>query len=335
MAVDEEHSAQADSEERASKEASDEEQSSGVPRRLVVTAALALTIVAIVIVYGYLASPKPDWIGVANKNVWDWLDLLVVPAALAVGVYWLNTRQAARQRQAEDQRQAREDAAQEAQVQHTLEVEDQRAQDAALQAYLDQMSHLLTDKDRPLHRARQGDRLITVARARTLTVLPRLDSERKGRVLDFLYWAGLIDRRQPIIQFGRLQPQFNAADLRGVKLKGAYLTYANLPSVDLRGADLSGASLSMANLSGGAKLGGAILVGTWLTGADLTGADLSDADLSDAQGLSVEQLEKVKSLDRATMPNGRKYEELLEESYEAQRNETMGTGEDEENSDPS
>jgi len=216
-----------------------------------------------------------------------------------------------------------------------LDVENQRAQDEALQAYLDQMSHLLTDKDRPLHRARQGDRLITVARARTLTVLPRLDSERKGRVLDFLYWAGLIDRRQPIIQFGRLQPQFNAADLRGVKLKGAYLTYANLPSVDLRGADLSGASLSMANLSGGAKLGGAILVGTWLTGADLTGADLSDADLSDAQGLSVEQLEKVKSLDRATMPNGRKYEELLEESYEAQRNETMGTGEDEENSDPS
>jgi len=192
VAVDEEHSAQADSEERASKEASDEEQSSGVPRRLVVTAALALTIVAIVIVYGYLASPKPDWIGVANKNVWDWLDLLVVPAALAVGVYWLNTRQAARQRQAEDQRQAREDAAQEAQVQHTLEVEDQRAQDAALQAYLDQMSHLLTDAERPLRRAQPSDDLSIVARARTLTVLSRLDGQRKARVVRFLYESGVM-----------------------------------------------------------------------------------------------------------------------------------------------
>jgi hypothetical protein len=95
VAVDKEHSAPAGSEERANKEASSEEQVSGVPRWLAVTAVLALTGVAIVIIYGYLARPKPEWIGVANKNVWDWLKLLVVPAALAIGVYWLNTRQAA------------------------------------------------------------------------------------------------------------------------------------------------------------------------------------------------------------------------------------------------
>jgi small-conductance mechanosensitive channel len=114
VTVDKEHSAPADSEERASKEASSEEQTTRVPRWLVLTAALALTIVAIVIVYGYLARPKPEWIGVANKNVWNWLDLFIVPAALAIGVYWLNTRQAARQQREEDQRQAREEAAQEA-----------------------------------------------------------------------------------------------------------------------------------------------------------------------------------------------------------------------------
>ena len=116
MAVDEEHSAPADAEEQANKEASSEEQAGGVPRWIVVTAALILMVVAIVIVYGYLARPKPEWVGVANKNVWDWLDLLVVPAALAIGVYWLNTRQAARQKREEDRRKASEEAAQEAQA---------------------------------------------------------------------------------------------------------------------------------------------------------------------------------------------------------------------------
>jgi hypothetical protein len=200
-----------------------------------------------------------------------------------------------------------------------LDVENQRAQDEALQAYLDEMSQLLTDKDRPLHRARQkGDRLTTVARARTLTVLTRLDSERKGSVVQFLFETGLIYGKHSVLDLSK-------ADLRGVNLEGAYLTYANLPAVDLRGADLSETSLSMANLSGGAKLGGAIMVGTWLTGTDLTGADLSDANLSDAnlsdaKGLSLEQLKKLKSFDRATMPNGQKYEEWLEElkeTYEA------------------
>jgi hypothetical protein len=38
-----------------------------------------------VIVYGYLA--KPGWTGVTNKKFWDYLELLIVPAALALGVF--------------------------------------------------------------------------------------------------------------------------------------------------------------------------------------------------------------------------------------------------------
>jgi len=80
-----------------------------------------------VIVYGYLA--RPGWIGVSGKKFWDYLELLIVPAALAVGVYLLNRAQ-----------QEREQA-----------VESQRAQDEALQAYLDHMSQLLIEQ--PLRRA--------------------------------------------------------------------------------------------------------------------------------------------------------------------------------------
>ena len=60
------------------------------------------------------------------------------------------------------------------------------AQDEALQEYLEQMSQMLTDKERPLRRAQPGDDLSTVARARTLTVLTRLDDDRKGTVVRFL-----------------------------------------------------------------------------------------------------------------------------------------------------
>src|SRR5215212_5688834 len=63
----------------------------------------------------------------------------------------------------------------------------QHAQDDALQAYLDHMTELLTDKVQPLHETPPGNRLRTVARARTLTVLQRLDGGRKGRVVQFLY----------------------------------------------------------------------------------------------------------------------------------------------------
>ena len=57
-----------------------------------------------------------------------------------------------------------------------LDVEHQRAQDEALQAYLDQMGQLLLDKDRPLRRPEEDCEVRTLARARTLTILARLDS---------------------------------------------------------------------------------------------------------------------------------------------------------------
>ena len=85
-------------------------------------------------------------------TLWEWLKLLIVPAVIAGGGVWFNRQQ--RQRE--------------------LEIAEERAQDEALQAYLDQMSQMPTDKERPLRRARPGDNLSTVARARTLTVLEQI-----------------------------------------------------------------------------------------------------------------------------------------------------------------
>jgi hypothetical protein len=105
-------------------------------------------------------------------TLWDWLDLLIIPVVLAIGGF-LFTR---------SENNATQTAA------------ERRAQDEALQAYLDQMSNMLIpNADQPsLYKARPGHSLSSVARARTLSVLPRLDGDRKARVVQFLYESGLI-----------------------------------------------------------------------------------------------------------------------------------------------
>src|SRR5215204_2663157 len=159
------------------------------------------------------------------------------------------------------------------------EIADERRQDDMLQTYLDGMSQLLTDEKRPLHRASVGDRLSTVARARTLTVLSRLDGIRKRSILQFLYESGLITRDRAIFNLRQ-------SDFTGVNLKLAILMQA-----DLRGANLSGAHLRRAML---------------------IGARLSRTQLADAYGVTNAQLEQqADSLEGATMPNGQKYEDWL------------------------
>jgi hypothetical protein len=180
-----------------------------------------------------------------GKTLWDWLKLLIIPAVLAMGGY-LFTRSENRATQAAAER---------------------RAQDEALQAYLDQMSAMLIpNKDQPsLYHEGPPDSLRTVARARTLTVLPRLAGDRKARVVQFLYESGLITEDRGIV------------DLKGADLSRATLAQADLSKANLSEANLGQANLGRANLSG-ADLSGTTLFGTALSGADLRWADLSKAN---------------------------------------------------------
>jgi hypothetical protein len=324
------------------------EQSSRVPRWLLVLAGLALAGVVGVIVYRYLA--RPGWVGVADKTLWDWLQLLsalAIPVVLALGGY-LFTRS--------ENRRAQAIANQRAETER--QIADQRRQDDMLQAYLDQIGQLLLDKDRPLRESKEHDEVRTLARARTLTVLEMLDGKRKGTVLQFLQEARLIRKEGLII------------DLRGASLRGTSIRYANLRDAYLRNVDLSGASLRNANLEGAdlqstslinANLSGAVLFESNLTDADLVGANLHaaflygadlrraglglgnlrNADLRNANldGASVtdEELAACKSLEGATMPIGYTYEDWLE-TFDGQNwleAHRKGRREDGENSGPS
>jgi hypothetical protein len=90
---------------------------------------------AAIIVLLAIGGAARSWTGFRGKTVWDFLQLLIVPLVLAVIGLWFATQQDARQQQFENQRSDAE-----------RKFADQRAQDEALQAYLDQMSQLLLDR---------------------------------------------------------------------------------------------------------------------------------------------------------------------------------------------
>jgi hypothetical protein len=133
-----------------------------------------------------------------RKTLWDWLQLLIVPLAVAGVGFWFTVQQDARQQT----------------------IQQQNAQDEALQNYLDEMGNLLLEKK--LRKSEEDSEVRTLARARTLTVLSRLDPSGKTAVMQFLLEVDLVQRvegRQPII-----------------RLRDAALSDTNLHDADLNGA---------------------------------------------------------------------------------------------------
>jgi uncharacterized protein YjbI with pentapeptide repeats len=277
------------------------------------------------------------WTQFGEKKLWDWLQLLsalAIPVVLTVAGFWYTSQQQRHQQDIEDQRAAAEQ-----------DIEEQRAQDAALQAYLDQMSALMLHNN--LRDSEEDSEARRLARARTLTVLGRLGPDRKRTVVRFLYESALIKEGNPIVNLATADlsnadlslddlsdVDLGEANLRGADLKTANLSDANLRTADLRGADLSNADLSFADLRfadlrhadlccnanlkaadlssvilRNADLGDAYLSYANLSNADLSHADLSNADLRGAQGVSELELElQLVKLENTMMPDGSKHD---------------------------
>ena len=207
---------------------------------------------------GAVAGRNLEWAGMADRTLWDWMDLLLVPAVLAVGGLLFSRAERRSEREIADQRR-KDDRA---------EAED-RTREEAFQRYLDRMGDLLIDGR--LKGADEESSAPDVARTFTLATLRRLDAVRKGDVIQFLRESGLIKAQTPVVLL-------SGADLREADLSGANLSGANLSGANLFRADLTEADLREANLSG-ADLPVAVLSAADLRGADLRGAILIQADL--------------------------------------------------------
>ena len=315
----------------------------GVKQVLVIAVWLTVALVTLgppawIAVTYFTQGEVPSWSGLdwyidpngefhSPKTLWDVWELLIIPAALGLGVYWLNRQERKAEREAEDRRTEAELKVEGQRAQSEREIALDRSREDALQRYLDCMTELILD--RGLRASETGAEVRDIARARTLTVLRAIDGGRKGEILQFLHDSGLINRDNAVI--GMLDVDLTGANLTlailnetdlswaklsGATLFGAYLQRANLSwailyeakllSADLSEADLSHASLIRANLSN-TNLCSANLDGATLSEANLEGAILSRADLTRAV-VKDKQLEQAKSLKDATMPDGSYYD---------------------------
>lgn len=212
---------------------------------------------------GFGASQGPDTYQYQfAKSFWDWLQLLVVPVALSIAAYWFNRANNKMKHQMADKRDD---------IERTIAAENQQA--TLLQDYLERISDLLLA--RKFQDPQTSMEACNIARAYTLIVLPRLNAQRKGILLRFLYESQLITSPTKGCILLR------NADLSNVDLEHFDLSGANLNSANLDGAKLSGAILSEAQLQG-AYLCGADMSGATLRGANLHSADLTNGNLNGA-----------------------------------------------------
>lgn len=250
------------------------------------------------------------WAGF-NKTLWDWLQLIILPATLTIASLLFarserHSTQRAEERKAEIERQESEQRTRSEQqmaqlraiaersfAQMRLETEmrqrEEYQRESLLQSYLDRMENALIA--RRLRKSAPDAEVRKVVRARTLTVLRRLDPERKADVLWFLYESNLLDygskdirRIVDVSDADWSHIRLDGSQLRHIDLSDVNLFHAHMQEVDLVGAKLKDATLCQANLRGanlrGANLSNADLPLSDLTGADLTGAILQGADLS-------------------------------------------------------
>jgi uncharacterized protein YjbI with pentapeptide repeats len=200
---------------------------------VVIVMVLAIVIIA---VCGYTGAFgwNWEWTGLTQPNkqrtFWDWLSLLVVPIVLALGGYLFTRSESRRTQSVAEQQSALDRDLADQRTKEDRKTADERRQDDLLQAYLDQIGQLLLDKDRPLRQAKKDDEVRTLARARTVTVLPKLNGERKRSVLQFLYESGLINKNGCILNL-------READLTNTNLDGIILQGANLRESDLQDAN--------------------------------------------------------------------------------------------------
>jgi hypothetical protein len=116
-----------------------------------------------------------------GKSVWDWMGLLIVPIVLSLITVVFAWQQDVRQQEIEDRRAQEAQKIEDQRAEAERELAEQRAQDETLQAYFDQMSTLLLERD--LRQSEEDSDVRRLARARTLVVLDTLGSARQNRVL--------------------------------------------------------------------------------------------------------------------------------------------------------
>ena len=234
---------------------------------------------------GFGESTKKDDI-VAAKTLWDWLDLLIIPAVIAI-IGWSYNK---------------------ADKTKTRRSEEEKAQNETLNLFIQKLTILVTEKN--LLNDTSGQ-IKAIARTTINLSFNCLNGERKGQALQFLYESNLIDN-QPIINLVGSNLRNIVLDeivLSKSEIRGAYFNNASLLDTNLNEANLIGCDFTKANLSGSltrnldlsysdlteAKLMNMDLTTVNFEGVTLTKANLKGSKITKCQLDSVFRKEKIKT----------------------------------------
>jgi hypothetical protein len=176
---------------------------------------------------------------VADKQAWNWLDVLIFPVLLALVGIWYQATEADRDNKRQRVQRQRDIRHANEQRRREERAVEKQTEAAALEAYLDQMGYLLIEKD--LRNAPENSDIRALAQARTLTILLRLEAERKRHPLKLVAQMHLIDKGSCVIRLPHAD--LNDADLTEANLRGTVLADADLRNANLKGARSDAATL--------------------------------------------------------------------------------------------
>lgn len=248
-----------------------------------------MTVISLSTVMIYLVITKGGGDGFVDKTVWDWLELVIIPFALAIGMWMLNYKEQQRNIEEANRQKQIEREVLEERARLAREIEQDRQQQEMLSRYLDQMADLLINHSLMVTAPDSNVRM--VARAMTLSNLHYLSSNRNIAIIKFLLECGLMTQEFKLVDLDQL-------DLEALRLFSAYLgnidfSYSNLKDaycldMDFTAANFSYASLEHAYFSNtnltnvdfsGANLQHIFFINTNLTGASFEMAMLEDANI--------------------------------------------------------
>lgn len=170
---------------------------------ILIASLLLLAIISIFTFYNYPIT------GFSNKKIWDWLELLIIPLAIAlIGIYFTRTER-------ETEREFNHSKL------HTeINIAKDKSDELKFMDFQDKISNLVID-----HKINDLDSLIpvvsTIARARIFTLSHTIDARFKGNLILFIYELGLILKDNPVV------------NLDDVHLANTHLFWKNLDEIDL------------------------------------------------------------------------------------------------------
>ena len=187
-----------------------------------------------------------EWSGFHNKQLWNWLELLIIPILLAAGGFFLENQATRKLKLLEDQNSKQESLKEYFKsVQEIIKSSNQK--NSSIRGWIEKDQTKKYDLVNNLNY--EDKKLIELF---TRLVLTEIDGQQKRQVIKFLYELELIRCSKDDLECKKIlnldQVDLTKANLKNLNLESVYLAGVNLKNADLSNTNLELANFKNANL---------------------------------------------------------------------------------------